>query len=864
MARIQQGAFSAGILSEGLYARADTEKFTKGLRDALNVFVRTQGGVSNRAGTKPVSRFDISAGGVPPYLIPFTFGDDQTYMLEFGSDGQMRVIRDGAYLLDAGAMYSLDRVSTQNPARLVTTAAATNITVGDLVYVLDPNGTSRFHEQVVRVTSKPAGAQLVFEIVGNSTVDGSQAGWGTVGSGALLYKIYAVAHPFTPTDTPAVRYAQDADVLYMVHPDYAPVRLARHGNLDWRFNTIDFSTPVPQVPQRLTNVGQAESSNGNFVLRTSATHLLQPGDGFAIISSITAGSVTLPAGVYLAGVVTSDTVEVINPETGNAYALTGGPYPVSPAVGFRTPGAWAHRGPDVTSDHVRRYQYAVSAVDDNGMEGPIRELYLITNYLAFAGSVNRIGWKATPGAVRYNVYREDMGSYGLVGTTEKLYFLDENITPDLARTPAILRAPFSAPGEYPSVVSFYEQRLVLGATREDPQLVEMSRVGYPENFDYSFPALDDDALRFRLRAQEVNRISAFVPHRNFMLLTSRAEWAIAPQGDGAYQRPDRRQISPLSYYGCSDQVPPLVNGEVMIYCEPSGSTVRDFQLSDGDKPPGDLTVLARDLFRGRQIKSWAFSKAPHSIVWVVLDNGEVVSMTYVPEHDIWAWTRHQFGGHDVHVCQVAVVREGHEDAVYFVVRRDLFGQPVTLTERLAERKDSDGEFYFVDCGAQYDFGSATRYVDGLLHLRGSFLSAVVDGDVVERLPVDEFGTVDLGDNLGRVVSIGLPYEARIQTLDVVFNSEREGSSEGRFKSISEVAVRYERSRGLEVGTSLDRMAAFKEWDAGLYNLPIPAQTRLEVIGVDSDWVRNATLFVRQRNPLPMTVNSLTPVWEFSD
>lgn len=776
MVRIVQGAFNAGILSEGMYSRNDTEKFQKGLKDAVNVQVRPQGGVQNRAGTTGASRHDTSGATAYQWLVPFAFSTVQTYQLEFSED-VVRVLRNGSYVLDtATGAKSLASVTTAAEADLTLTTAgdSADFAVGDLLYLDDSAGTHKLDAAILKVVSI-SGATVGFSVFDGTRLDTTTGSWGTLDATATVQKVYSFEHPYDLIDMPDVRFAQDADTMYLAHPLYAPRKIGRTDHDDWSITAITF---VPTIP---------------VVTGVSST---------------------------------------------------------------------ATQGPDVTT--TQDYDYVVSAIaDETFEEGLPSAVTTVANDLFFKGSYNTITWSAATGASRYAVYRKEAGSFGFIGTTTDLTFKDENITPDPSRGVRIDRNPFAAPGDYPAVVAFYEQRLAYGATINDPQLVEMSRIDSIENFSNTFPALPDDAFRFRIRDSRVNRVRAFVAADSFVILTSGGEWEIAAQGDGEYLRPDKRKLAPMTKYGSAD-MEPLYTGNVILYVEPSGNVVRDYRPNDKDTPPGDLTVLAKDLFEDRYVTSWAYAQAPDKAVWVSLDDGALLSMTYMPEHDVWAWTRHEIGGAGK-VRQVSVTREFNRDVLYIVVSRGEGASEVTVVERLAEREDIDvKKSYFVD-GGYYDiFDTDQDEFNGLLHLRGLEVVALVDGDVVDGLVVDETGTVSFGDKAGKEISVGLPYESLIQTLGVQFEVQGLGSTEGRFKATSEIAIKLRRSRGIEAGTDLTRMNPLKEWDATMVGGPIPLKTHTPLLHVSGDWVRDATTYIRQRNPLPMGVLSIGPEWEVGE
>lgn len=779
MVKVTQGAFNAGIIAEGMYARNDTEKFQKGLRDAVNVVIRAQGGVENRAGTTGAARYDTSDGVSFQYLLPFAFNTEETYQLEF-SAGVFRILRDGAYVLDtAVGGKALSAVTEAVAAKLTLTvgADAASFPTGTLAYIDDPNGTHKLHEAIVKITGA-AGAELSFTVFDGSVLDTSGVGWGATGASAVLRKVYQQTHPYALADMPRVRFAQDADTMYLAHSGYVPQKLQRQDHDEWTLAAVDFTPDIPLV-----------------------------------------GTITMTS----------------------------------------------RRGTDVNLADMLTYSYVVSVImGENLEEGIASTPATVTNDLAYRGSENYLSWVAVVGASRYAVYRLSAGTYGFIGTTTGTTFTDVNITPDIATGVRLGRIPFVGAGNYPSVVSFYEQRLAFGATILDPQLVEMSRVGSVENFSSAYPSLPDDAFRFRIRAAQVNEVRGFASADSFLILTSGGEWEIAAQGEGEYIRPDKRKLAPQSTFG-SAAIEPLRTGTVVLYVEPSRTVIRDYSPGDRSAQPGDLTVLAADLFENRQIVSWAYAAAPGRVVWTVLDNGALLTMTYMPEHDVWGWTRHVLAGENARVRQVSVNREGNLDALYIVVTRVIGGVDVTTTERLSQREDTNVTLaYFVDGGFRATYGVAVNEITGLLHLRGQTVVALVDGDVVRGLTVDATGAVNMGDKSGLQISVGLPYESLMRTLDVQMDLRKIGSSDGGYKATSEVALKLKRSRGVEVGTSLDRMSALKEWNATLVGGPIPLRTYTPIITVGGDWVRDATLFIRQREPLPMGVLSITPDWEFGE
>jgi hypothetical protein len=100
----------------------------------------------------------------------------------------------------------------------------------------------------------------------------------------------------------------------------------------------------------------------------------------------------------------------------------------------------------------------------------------------------------------------------------------------------------------------------------------------------------------------------------------------------------------------------------------------------------DLTVFAAHLFQKYTLVDWDYALNPNSIVWIARSDGTLLGLTYLREHAIWGWHRHDTDGEVENVC---VVPEGAEDKVYLVVRRTINGSVKRYIERMASRTYTD-------------------------------------------------------------------------------------------------------------------------------------------------------------------------------
>ena len=509
------------------------------------------------------------------------------------------------------------------------------------------------------------------------------------------------------------------------------------------------------------------------------------------------------------------------------------------------------------------YRYRVSAVSaETGEESLPSSTVSVTNDLSIAGGINRVNWSAVAGADRYIVYKEDNGVYGYIGGTGGLVFRDENITADLADTPQSGRNPFNAAGNYPRCATFIEQRLAFASTINDPQAIWLSQSASYENFGTSRPAKASDAVTFRIKARQVNEIRALLAMRGLMVLSSAAEWVVSGGSQSDAITPSAIKIDNHGYRGAA-RVQPIQVGNTVLFAQNRGGVVRDFSYEfAADAYTGkDLTIMARHLFEGREIVQWAYAQAPHSIVWVVLSDGSLLSLTYMKEHDVWAWTEHE-SAEGALFEDVVVISEGNEDVPYFVVNREVTGGRRRYMERLHTREMATvADAFFVDSGLTYR-GAATTTISGLGHLEGLSVVALSNGNVVRNLTVSG-GAVTL-PNAASVVHVGLPMVATMETLPLDLGQVQGlGTVQGRQKSVSEVTLRVEDTRGIFIGPydgdrDSTHLVEYRQRATEAWNEAIQMYTGFIRITPPWDWNMNGSTVVIQFDPLPMTILAIAP------
>jgi len=792
-------SFAGGEVTPEFWGRIDDVKYQTGLATCRNMLVLPHGPVANRPGFEFVRQCGVPDN--PVRVIPFSFSTTQTMVIELG-ENYARFHTNGATLLSGDP-------DPYEPMQTITGVDAPTDTL-----TINAHGFADGKEiQFDTSNTLPAGlvagaAYYVIDATANTfkvarSVGGSAVNITSAGSGT-----HRAGRRYTKGDL-----VEDGGGIYYSiadNPGEAPPDI----DLWYEMPGEIYQIPMPYESADLFDIHYVQSSD--------VLTLVHPSHPVRELRRLGATKWVLEEVVFQ-------------------------PQIEAPGV----PTVTATRASSPTQ--LRDYRYRITAMGPDNIEeslgGGIGTTNQ-TNNLLQTDAFNTITWDNVEGAGRYRIYREDNGLFGYVGETEDLTFKDEGVTPDLSITPPNIKPTFDAAGKYPAAVSYYQQRRVFAGTNEQPQSVWMTRSGTESNLTYSLPSRDDDSIGFRVAAREANTIRHIVPLQDLVLLTSSGEWRL--QGSEGPVAPSNIKVGPQSYVGANNVQPVIVNNS-LLYAAARGGHVREMGFSNdsGGYITGDLSLRAPHLFDTFRIEDMAYSKAPVPFCWFVSSTGKLLGFTYIPEQQIGAW--HQHDTVDGEFESIAVVAEGEEDVLYAVIRRVINGNPTRYIERLRSRQFvAQADAFFVDSGLTYD-GAPVSTLAGLDHLEGEEVSILIDGAVHPRRTVVG-GSINL-DVPGSKIHVGLPITADMQTLPLAF--ETQGFGQGRVKNVNKVWLRVYRSSGIFAGPSPDRLTEAKQRTTENWGQPPALKTEEIEIMVEADWTDNGSVFVRQQDPLPLTIVSMS-------
>ena len=430
---------------------------------------------------------------------------------------------------------------------------------------------------------------------------------------------------------------------------------------------------------------------------------------------------------------------------------------------------------------------------------------------------------------------------------------------------------FSDTTGHPTCVTFFEQRLVFAGTTDQPQTVFFSKSGDYENMNENRGGTiaDDDAIIYTIASNQVNAIRFMTATRTLIIGTAGGEFTVSGGGTDVAITPTNILIKKQSNHGAAN-LDAVSAGNATLFVQRAKRKVRELAYNfdvDGYLAP-DMTILAEHITEGG-VTQMAYQQEPNSILWMVRNDGQLIGFTYQRDQQVTAWHRHIFGGvfgSGNAVCEsVSVIpTDDNEYQVYVIIKRTIN----SVTRRYVEYLNNfdfdetdDTTFNFLDSQLNYD-GSATTTISGLDHLEGQSVSILANGATHPDKTVSS-GSITL-DRSSTKVKVGLSYTSLLQTMRLDAGSQ-DGTSQGRTKRIFDVTIRMYESIGVEVGPDLSNMeripfrSSADDMDSGL-----GVFTGDKEVEFRGNYETDGFVFVRQTQPLPLTILSLYPKLQTND
>jgi len=781
--------FQAGEFSPRLEGRIDLQKYNSGAQKLENMLIFPQGGITRRPGTKYAG---TSKDGGKVRLIDFQFSDEQAYVLEFGAN-YIRFFKDEGILTEATK--TISAATQANP--VVVTATGHGYSNGDRVFIKDVAGMVELNNREFTVANKTTNT---FELSG---IDGT--GFTAYSSGGTSGKIVEVTTTYTEAQVFELNHVQSADVLYLVHKDHEPAKLTRTTATSFTLTDIDF-IDGPWLDENTTSTTlYASAATGTGITITASADVFSSDD----------------VGRYIRF---REILEIAHDE-------------------WAASTSYANNATVRYDGHV--YKQVTGSTQTSGNTPPVHltgtETYgsIDWEYLHDEHGHVRITGFTSATVVTADVHEDQYGNSRLP---------DSSVGSANANTRWSLGA-FDGDQGFPRAVAFYEERLYFAGTSGQPQTIFGSQTA---DFENMTPGLnDDDAINVTIASDQVNVIKHMIQGRFLQLLTTSAEFTLSGGTGTQPVTPTNVNVLRETTFGSSD-VRPIRAGSSTILIQKGQEKVKEvtFDLDTDGLVGRDLTILAEHIARGG-LTDMIWQQEPELILWFVRTDGVLIGLSYDPQNQTIGWHTHPMGESGV-VESITAIPSGTEDQVYLSVKRTIDGSTVrhiVFMESIYFGTDITDAFY-VDSGLTYD-DTATTTITGLNHLEGETVQILADGSAHADKTVSG-GVVTL-DRSASTVHVGYSYDSKVQTLRMEGGAD-DGVSQGKIKRIHGATIRFLDTVGAEIGPDEDNLDRLPFRDSSMaMDEAVPMFDGDKEISFPSGYDNDARVFVRQTQPLPMTI-----------
>jgi len=657
-----QPRFTEGVLAKSLQGRSSEEFYKYGLKGAKNMLPIISGPIVKRPGTNYIGTLKHSSS----IFIPFFKDKDNTYILELGSTsassgGYLRVWSQDQLLNDKQGTPAIYEVTTgvtwtqeQLPLLKFTQS-------GDYIFVCCPTKAPQIIKREI--------------ITGGST-----SGFAADDSVWTVFQYVMIDGPYNSINF----YDEDAAstdkyTLYIAEPSNKE-EIAGVG-----FNTVTNSIVLAlhglQTGMKI-KLDDDGSSDGWGNLTSDGSTALADADYYVVNTTSTSFQVSTTDG--------------------------GAPLEFELATDETKAGA-----------DVKLYRYVYPSAT-TGIDFTLYKNGVVSNDLFnSANDVNRmirINPLALP-LTRIGGIRWCWGIISAVGTntvTVKLKTEMANIrggTPSgsnkNAGTPDFRMGAFSVGEGFPSISQIYQQRMVLAATSSQPSTVWLSKTG---NF-YSFAPTDipsqdssssviageaievitsSSGLTFTLDSDTLDEIKWLAESKRLTMGTSAGVYMLYGSETNLVVTPFRFTINRESSFSATD-TPPVVVSNSVLYAQIGGKDVQQllFEGSQGQWFNSKISIKGYDIIKASEIKKMVWQERPNNVIWMMMDDGRLLSLSYDRQTSFLAWSEHTIAGTDAKVTAIEMIATESHDQIWLKVERTIGGVTKYYMETLA-RYPSEG------------------------------------------------------------------------------------------------------------------------------------------------------------------------------
>ena len=802
--------FSGGEVSPEMFGRIGDQKFQQGAAKIRNFIVKPQGPAQNRPGFAFVS--EVKDSSKQTRLLSFTFSTVQTMIIEFG-DQYFRFHTQGQTL-----QYSQGTAWN----------SATAYTVGDIAL----QGGVNYYCTVAHTNQVPPNAAYWYAMPTDYT--------------------YEVPSPYLEAELFDVHYVQSADVMTLVHPNHPPKELRRLSATKWELKTIDFGSPLP-APTGVSvarYIPSSSSTNSDtyqdhtYVVTAIGTNLVEESNQSASATKTNNIFVTGAKNTITWNAVTGATRYRVYKEQGGIFGFLG-ETTTTTMVDDNIATDFSRTPPIHENDFVGTGNYpgAVSYFEQRRV---------------FAGTNNAPQdiWMTKSGT-------ESNMSFGLpIQDDDRIEFRvaarEANTIRHIVPLTQLLLLTGSAEWRVtsinsdaitPSSISVKPQSYI-GSNNTQPVIVNNSLVyaaargGHVRELGYNWQANGFITGDLSLRA----------PHLFDNLTTkdmalSKAPipivWMVSSNGKllGLTYVPEQ-QLGAWHQHdtdGLFESVACVSEGnDDVTYCV--------IQRTIGGSTKRYIERMGTRLFPTQRDSFFVDAGATYNGINTDINRLVTIGGSFVPGNTVSITT-------NFNVFNPPPSLDDKDDAIVIVDGNNRYRITITSTVSATQATGIPDKTIPMNLrnAPTNNFEIARNTISGITWLNGKKVSILADGAVDPQKTVAG-GSVTLS-RAASVVHVGLPYQCDLQTLPMALQIEAFG--QGRVKNINHLWLRVLESSGIFAGPTADKLVEAKQRTTEPYGSPPNLKTEDIKLMVTPTWQDTGQIFIRQTDPLPLTIVGVT-------
>lgn len=410
---------------------------------------------------------------------------------------------------------------------------------------------------------------------------------------------------------------------------------------------------------------------------------------------------------------------------------------------------------------------------------------------------------------------------------------------------------FSSSLGYPRQVSMYQQRLILGGSKKYPNYIWFSRVDDISNFLPS--TVDGDSFTIAASSDQLSNVLAISQSRGVVIFTGGAELAINTQNA---LTPTNANIIEHSSHGIAENIKPIKVGTELLFVQRGSDRLRTliYDYSQDGLVSNELTVLASHIPEDHGgFREMVYQQEPDSIIWLVMNDGTLATLTLNREQSVISWSRHDIGAEVLSI--MTLPNSTGSDRLYFLVRRNGTIQIEQIQDDLL--LDSATKVSVVH--------AATSFVKHpLIRNLGQDVAAYYKDKnsvfSVKTVKVEEDTlTIECDPEITEIY-IGRKFTSRISLLPPDLQEGVATTTPSQFK-INYLNLYLYKSLNIKVN---DQLVELKQFNQNLFERPKPftGHTKLEMAGWQT--FNDFKIEIEQTEPLPMHITALVMEYNFND